>query len=145
MGSPPFNGSGSTSRLANGSSDDTSSGPSTSSSPAFGGMDLAVANWPSELPPPDVLKHLLVASMVFFELLSNSYFVYRVEVFFLFHTHAARLFHTGTFMACLALPPAHPKFPATPVLHAICALGSLYTAAVTSPPQLDFDELSPGK
>ncbi|THV08165.1 hypothetical protein K435DRAFT_1805 [Dendrothele bispora CBS 962.96] len=46
-------------------------------------------------------------------------------------------------MACLALPPNHPRFPSTPVLHAICAVGALFTPAVTSPPPLSFAEMSP--
>lgn len=44
-------------------------------------------------------------------------------------------------MSTLSLPPTHPKFPAAPVLHAICAMGSLYTAAVTSPPLPNFDQV----
>lgn len=68
----------------------------------------------------------------------------RVEVFFVFHPHANRLFHAPSFMSTLSLPPSHPKFPATPVLHAICAIGSLYTAAVTSPPLPNFAEVDPG-
>lgn len=70
--------------------------------------------------------------------------VRRVEVFFVFHPHANRLFHGPSFMNSLALPPSHPKFPCTPVLHAICAIGSLYTAAVTSPPLPNFSEVAPG-
>jgi len=70
--------------------------------------------------------------------------LHRVEVFFVFHPHANRLFHGPSFMNTLALPPSHPKFPSTPVLHAICAIGSLYTAAVTSPPLPDFSEVAPG-
>jgi hypothetical protein len=46
-------------------------------------------------------------------------------------------------MNSLSFPPSHPKFPSLPVLHAICAIGSLYTAAVTSPPHPNFDEVSP--
>ncbi|KAG2023382.1 hypothetical protein CC2G_001043 [Coprinopsis cinerea AmutBmut pab1-1] len=88
------------------------------------GLDLIWPNWPPRLPAPDLLRHL-------------------VEVFFLFHPHASRLFHVPSFMNSLALPPTHPKFPATPVLHSICAIGSLYTAAVTSPPLPNFDEVPP--
>lgn len=47
-------------------------------------------------------------------------------------------------MQSLSLPPTHRKFPALPVLHAVCAIGSLYTAAVPPPPPLDFSEISPG-
>jgi len=35
-------------------------------------------------------------------------------------------------MISLSLPPNHPDFPASPLLHAICAVSSMYTAAVTS-------------
>lgn len=87
-------------------------------------MEVIWPNWPSRLPPPDLLRHL-------------------VEVFFVFHPHASRLFHVGSFMNSLALSPVHPRFPASPVLHAICAIGSLYTAAVTSPPLPNFDEVPP--
>ncbi|KAF8898638.1 hypothetical protein BD779DRAFT_1607387 [Infundibulicybe gibba] len=66
-----------------------------------------------------------------------------VDIFFLFHPHAHRLFHSPSFLSSLALPPTHPKFPSTPVLHAICAIGSLYTAAVTSPPLPNFAEVAP--
>ncbi|KAF8078522.1 hypothetical protein FPV67DRAFT_1557832 [Lyophyllum atratum] len=68
---------------------------------------------------------------------------HEVEVFFVFHPHAHRLFHGPSFMSTLSLPPSHPKFPSSPVLHAICAIGSLYTAAVTSPPLPDFQQSSP--
>lgn len=47
-------------------------------------------------------------------------------------------------MTSLLLPPSHPKFPAPPILHAICAVASLYTAAVTSPPFPDFAKVDPG-
>jgi hypothetical protein len=53
----------------------------------------------------------------------------RVDMFFLFHPHASRLFHRGTFIASLSYPPDHPDFPITPVLHAICAVSAIYTAA----------------
>ena len=48
-------------------------------------------------------------------------------------------------MSSLSLPPTHPRFPSIPVLHAICAIGSFYTAAVTSPPLPDFNKVSPGE
>ncbi|KAF9015250.1 hypothetical protein BDQ17DRAFT_1340740 [Cyathus striatus] len=88
------------------------------------GLDVIWPNWPSSLPKPDLLRHL-------------------VDVFFTFHPHAGRLFHAPSFLHSLSLPPSHPKFPSTPVLHAICAIGSLYTAAVTSPPLPNFDEVAP--
>ena len=73
-----------------------------------------------------------------------AYNQHSVEVFFIFHPHANRLFHGPTFIASLSLSPTHPKFPVAPVLHAICAIGSLYTAAVSSPPLPDFDKMEPG-
>lgn len=48
--------------------------------------------------------------------------------------HANRLFHAKTFMASISVPPSHPKFPPTFLLHAICAISTLYTAEVSSPP-----------
>ncbi|KAF5313234.1 hypothetical protein D9619_003267 [Psilocybe cf. subviscida] len=88
------------------------------------GSDLIWPNWPPTLPSPEILRHL-------------------VDVFFVFHPHATRIFHPPTFMNSLSFPPSHPKFPSLPVLHAICAIGSLYTAAVTSPPHPNFDEVAP--
>jgi len=60
-----------------------------------------------------------------------------VDAFFAFHPHAGRLFHAPTFMATLSLPPNHPDFPSPCILHAICAVGSLYSMAVlpTPPPE----------
>ncbi|KAF5377608.1 hypothetical protein D9615_005317 [Tricholomella constricta] len=95
----------------------------SSSEPSFG-LDVMWPNWPPNLPEPELLRHL-------------------VEVFFVFHPHANRLFHGASFMSTLSLPPNHPKFPSPPVLHAICAIGSLYTAVVTSPPLPDFRESPP--
>ncbi|KAI0068330.1 hypothetical protein BV25DRAFT_563442 [Artomyces pyxidatus] len=77
--------------------------------------DVFWPSWPQDLPLPNLLRHL-------------------VEVFFAFHPHAGRLFHGPTFMTSLQLPPSHPKFPSVSVLHAICALGSLYTVAVSPTP-----------
>jgi hypothetical protein len=87
-------------------------------------MDLAWTHWPNDLPGPDLLRHL-------------------VEVFFTFQPRASQLFHAPTFMTSLTLPPNHPKFPAVSVLHGICAVGSLYTTAVTSAPPIDFDKMAP--
>ncbi|KAJ3547585.1 hypothetical protein NMY22_g1586 [Coprinellus aureogranulatus] len=99
----------------------------TPRSPDYGlDLPLVYPSWPAQLPSPDLLKHL-------------------IEVFFIFHPHASRLFHVPSFMSSISLPPTHPRFPAIPILHAICAVGSLYTAAVTSPPLPDFDEVPPGK
>ncbi|KAI9572876.1 hypothetical protein HD554DRAFT_2063701 [Boletus coccyginus] len=66
--------------------------------------------WPQHLPRPDLLRHI-------------------VDSFFAFHLHATRLLNMSTFLTSLSLPPDHPDFPSPPVLHAVCAVGSLYTVA----------------
>ncbi|PAV22369.1 hypothetical protein PNOK_0232600 [Pyrrhoderma noxium] len=78
-------------------------------------------NWPHNLPPVELLQHL-------------------VEVFFAFHPHAGKLFHPPTFLTKLSLPPGHIDFPHIGILHAICAVGSFYTAAVAPPPLPNFAE-----
>ncbi|KAJ7169978.1 hypothetical protein C8R46DRAFT_1090719 [Mycena filopes] len=92
-------------------------------SPSSSGLDLLWPNYPPGLPNPDLLRHL-------------------VEVFFVFHPHANRVLHYPSFMASLILAPSHPRFPVPPILHAICALGSLYTSAVSSPPLPNFSEVA---
>ncbi|KXN89934.1 hypothetical protein AN958_04938 [Leucoagaricus sp. SymC.cos] len=87
-------------------------------------LDVMWPNWPPDLPGPELLRHL-------------------IDVFFTFHPHANRLFHATTFLNSLSYGPNHPKFPCTAILHAICAIGSLYTGAVTSPPLPDFDKIAP--
>ena len=37
-------------------------------------------------------------------------------------------------MTALDFPPNHPKFPSASILHAICAVGSIYTMAVPPTP-----------
>lgn len=53
-----------------------------------------------------------------------------VESFFACHMHATRLFHAPTFLASLDLLPTDPRFPHVAILHAMCAVGSLYTGNV---------------
>ncbi|KAF8216122.1 hypothetical protein K438DRAFT_1800101 [Mycena galopus ATCC 62051] len=103
----------------------TSTSPASSgSSPrSSSGLEMVWPNYPPGLPNPELLRHL-------------------VEVFFVFHPHANRVLHMGSFMASLVLSPSHPKYPAIPTLHAICALGSLYTAAVACPPHPDFSQVA---
>lgn len=48
--------------------------------------------------------------------------------------HAGRLFHGPSFLASLDLGPADPRFPFSALLHAMCAVGSLYTADIPHPP-----------
>jgi hypothetical protein len=95
----------------------------TSATGAAGGSPLTAAtdtnaftailwpNWPERLPSPPILNHL-------------------VETFFACHPHANRLLHRSTFMASLRLPPNHQDFPSLSLLHAICALASLWSPAV---------------
>ncbi|EPQ56676.1 hypothetical protein GLOTRDRAFT_40182, partial [Gloeophyllum trabeum ATCC 11539] len=101
----------------------TGFGASSTNSPATGsGSDgLVWSSWSPKLPKPELVRHL-------------------VDAFFSFHPNASRLFHAPTFMSALSLPPGHAKFPNPAILHAICALASLYTAAVTSPPRLNPEE-----
>ncbi|KAJ7597136.1 hypothetical protein C8J56DRAFT_919311 [Mycena floridula] len=89
-------------------------------------LSMMWSNWPPDLPNIELLRHL-------------------VEVFFTFHHHAHRILHFSSFMASLALPPSHPKFPAAPLLHSIAAIGSLYTSAVSSPPFPDLSQTDPGE
>ena len=58
----------------------------------------------------------------------------RVRAFFTFHIHANRLFHTPTFLTSLDFHPTDPRFPHVGLLHALCAVGSLYTAEIDPPP-----------
>ncbi|KAF7307007.1 Eukaryotic translation initiation factor 3 subunit H [Mycena indigotica] len=98
---------------------------SSDGSPKSGtGLEMIWPNYPPGIPNPELLRHL-------------------VEVFFVFHPHAKRVVHYPSFMAALSLSPSHPKFPIASILHAICAVGALYTAAVTSPPLPDFSAESP--
>ncbi|KAJ7786425.1 hypothetical protein B0H16DRAFT_1490430 [Mycena metata] len=113
-GTPPFEAYISPVALTN-----TPGGSPSSSS----GLDLLWPNYPPGLPNLDLLRHL-------------------VEVFFVFHPHANRVLHYPSFMASLLLSPSHPRFPVPPILHAICALGSLYTSAVSSPPLPNFSEVA---
>ncbi|KAF7794076.1 hypothetical protein EIP86_005206 [Pleurotus ostreatoroseus] len=48
--------------------------------------------------------------------------------------HAGRMFHGPTFLASLDLNPQDPRFPFSAILHAMCAVGSLYTADIPQPP-----------
>ncbi|KAI0691177.1 hypothetical protein BC835DRAFT_1432535, partial [Cytidiella melzeri] len=90
----------------------TGSSGSSSRYASFSSAPLdEIRSWPPNLPSPDVTRHL-------------------VESFFSFHMHATRLFHVPTFMASLDLLPTDPRFPHVSVLHAMCAVGSLYTGAL---------------
>lgn len=57
-----------------------------------------------------------------------------MQAFFAFYMYAGRLFHGPTFMSRLDLHPNDPRFPTPCLLHAMCAIGSLYTAEITATP-----------
>ncbi|RDX50427.1 hypothetical protein OH76DRAFT_1402463 [Lentinus brumalis] len=82
---------------------------------SYNRMDMMTPGWPRHLPNLSTLRHL-------------------VEAYFNFTPLAGRMFHAPTFLASLSLPPTHPKFPLPATLHAMCAMGSMYTAAITHMP-----------
>ncbi|KAI0337613.1 hypothetical protein BDW22DRAFT_1363872 [Trametopsis cervina] len=88
---------------------------STSALTTFKDAQLMIMGWPQGLPSPEVTRHL-------------------VHAFFAFYMHAGRLFHGPTFLSSLSLPPTDSRFPFAGVLHAMCAVGSLYTADIPQPP-----------
>ncbi|EMD42002.1 hypothetical protein CERSUDRAFT_110542 [Gelatoporia subvermispora B] len=96
---------------------------SSSTSPDASKFGLVPHAWPKNLPSPDLLRHL-------------------VEAFFAFHSYANQLFHGPSFMSSLTLPPTHPAFPCAPILHAICAVGSTYTAVVAPTPPPSSNDFS---
>lgn len=76
-----------------------------------GATGIMYNNWPPRLPAPDLLRHL-------------------IQTFFVSHPHASRLLHRPTFMASLDHAPNHPNFPSLSLLHAICALSSIWSPLV---------------
>ncbi|KAG9042988.1 hypothetical protein FS837_010152 [Tulasnella sp. UAMH 9824] len=81
-----------------------------------GSRELTLNIWPLNIPPPAMLFHL-------------------VEIFFYSVPLASRLIHKPTFISNLSQPPTSPDFPHVAVLHAICALASLYSPIITQPPR----------
>lgn len=63
--------------------------------------------WPENLPPAPIVRHL-------------------VETFFNTIQLAPHLIHRPTFTSSLTLPPKDPGFPSVALLHAICAVTTLY-------------------
>ncbi|KAB5589431.1 SNF2 family DNA-dependent ATPase [Ceratobasidium theobromae] len=72
--------------------------------PLFDAMPLGYS---TDLPSPEILLHL-------------------VQTFFQCQIFANTLLHRSTFLSRLQLPPSHPQYPSTALLHAICADASLY-------------------
>ncbi|KAF8480648.1 fungal-specific transcription factor domain-containing protein [Gautieria morchelliformis] len=83
--------------------------------------DLFWPSWPARLPTPELLQHL-------------------VGVFFSSLPHASRVLHRESFLASLSLLPTASGFPETSILHAICAVASLFTSAVVPPPTPSLHE-----
>ncbi|KAG8857198.1 hypothetical protein FRB96_005872 [Tulasnella sp. 330] len=80
---------------------------------------LSTTTWPPNIPPPELLQHL-------------------VETVFTCVPLAARLIHRPTFTVNLRKPPDSVDFPHVTILHAICALASLYTPIVSHVNPIDF-------
>ncbi|KAG9007841.1 hypothetical protein FRB93_007232 [Tulasnella sp. JGI-2019a] len=73
---------------------------------------LIESSWPKHFPSPELLHHL-------------------VETFFSCVPHAKRVIHQPTFKNQLLEHPSSPGFPAHALMHAICAIASLYTCCAT--------------
>lgn len=83
--------------------------PSSGGSGTFGYTEVLHSGWDRNLPDPASLNHL-------------------VDAFFRCDPCGSRIIHRPSFMACLALPPTHPDFPHSALLHAICASASRWTS-----------------
>jgi hypothetical protein len=82
---------------------------------SFLNEQLRWSSWSSKLPQPDALRK-------------------QIDVFFACVPLATRLLHRPTFMASLSYHPASPFFPASTLLHAICAMASIYTTSAPPDP-----------
>lgn len=71
------------------------------------GLELVWPDWPVDLPSQDVVEHVM---HVFWD---------RVPTL-------PKMLHRATLFSNLQLPPSHPKFPATSLLHAILAVTASY-------------------
>ena len=106
--------------------------------------DLFWPSWPARLPTPELLQHLYDVPIY----PSGSpelivFLVYSVDVFFSCLPHATRVVHKESFLQALSLPPTAGGFPETSILHAICAVASLFTSAVSAPPVASLSEHAP--
>ncbi|KAG8882845.1 hypothetical protein FRB97_007669 [Tulasnella sp. 331] len=90
---------------------------------AVGSTETSISSdvWPQNIPPRELLTHLV-----------NTVFNY-VPL-------ASRAIHRASFMANLCKPPSSPDFPHVTLLHAFCALASLYTPIVLDMNPLDLNE-----
>lgn len=75
-------------------------------------QDLVHSSYPAQLPPPLLLDHLL-------------------ELFFDKVPFGDRLVHRPSFMASIRQnPPNSPAYPSSSLLHAICAIASVYSPII---------------
>ncbi|KEP55152.1 fungal specific transcription factor domain protein [Rhizoctonia solani 123E] len=91
-------------------------------SPDYSGQQLTLSGWPTRLPKPDLVYHL-------------------VDVFFTCYPHAHYIIHRPSFMLSLALSPKSPKFPHVSLLHAICAYAGVFSYLIEPPPAGDLDKI----
>ncbi|KIO22827.1 hypothetical protein M407DRAFT_27699 [Tulasnella calospora MUT 4182] len=91
--------------------------------PTAGPSQVTIHNWPLNIPPPDILLHL-------------------VETFFSSVPLAARLIHRPSFMANLQKVPTSPDFPHVALLHAICGIASLFSPIIRDTLAADLDPLN---
>ncbi|KAG8892315.1 hypothetical protein FRC01_014232, partial [Tulasnella sp. 417] len=91
--------------------------------PTAGPSQVTHHNWPLNIPPPDILYHL-------------------VETFFSSVPLATRLIHRPSFMANLQKVPTSPDFPHVALLHAICGIASLFSPIIRDTPAADLDPLN---
>ncbi|CAE7125559.1 unnamed protein product [Rhizoctonia solani] len=93
-----------------------------SSSPANYSGQLVLSGWPTRLPKPDLVYHL-------------------VDVFFSCYPHAHYIIHRPSFMLSLALSPKSPNFPHVSLLHAICAYAGVFSYLIEPPPAGDLGKI----
>ncbi|GJE87922.1 Zn(II)2Cys6 transcription factor [Phanerochaete sordida] len=102
------------------------SGYSAAHSPLNEEQSLLFLSWPVNLPDPMTTKHL-------------------IQAFFTHWIHATRMFNAPQFLTSMNLHPTDPGFPRPAVLHAMCALGSMFTSHFPSGHIIDsygFDPVS---
>ncbi|OWZ54224.1 hypothetical protein C368_03363 [Cryptococcus neoformans 125.91] len=76
-------------------------------------LELLWPGWPSTLPMPATLEHL-------------------VDTFFSSVSSISQILNRTEFLRRLALPPSHSEFPHRALLHAICAASARFSAAVSN-------------
>ncbi|CUA73845.1 DNA polymerase [Fowlpox virus strain NVSL] [Rhizoctonia solani] len=92
------------------------------SPPDYSGQQLVLSGWPTRLPKPDLVYHL-------------------VDVFFNCYPHAHYIIHRPSFMLSLAQSPKSPNFPHVSLLHSICAYAGVFSYLIEPPPAGDLDKI----